>query len=337
MAVRSGVAAASVACLLAGATGRAQSITTEAAVTGGYSTDHVAAAAVQLRAIGDITGGVRFFGEVAWARTSDTDNDGFATAYPYDNRVEVIEAYGERIFRPRDALLAARGGRFRTPFGIYNGSDHAYSGFLRPPLIRYDEYSGISNNFLEHGVDVTVGVPQLTLETSLGAPADVGTAVRRSGLDAVARLQGSYGPIIAGVSHIRTSPLQSVEPAHAGPAEFTGIDLRWMYGGVQLRGEWLTGHPFEGANTTGWYADSIVHMIGMGPVTAVARIEQLDYEDPGEAEAFSSRRDTVGARARLAGGFSVIVNLVHRQGDLKGYRRNSFDAGLTWSVRRGPS
>jgi hypothetical protein len=334
MAVRWIVASACAASLLTVADAHAQSITAETAVTGGYSTDDVTAAAVQLRAFGEVAGGVRFFGEVAWARTSDADNDSFAAAYPYGNRVEVIEAYGERIFRPRDALLAVRGGRFRTPFGIYNASDHAYSGFLRPPLIRYDEYSGISNYFLEHGADVTIGVPWLTLEAALGAPADVGAAVRRSGLDAVARLQAYHGPLIAGVSRIRTSPLRS--ESAPGPAEFTGIDLRWMYSGVQLRGEWMTGHPFEGASTTGWYADTFVHLVGMGPVTAVARIERLAFEEPAEAEESLSRRQTIGARIRLVGGFSVNVNLVHRQGDLKEYRPTSFDVGLTWSMRRQP-
>jgi hypothetical protein len=106
---------------------------------------------------------------------------------------------------------------------------------------------------------------------------------------------------------------------------------------VQLRGEWVTGRPFDGASTRGWYADGLVHLIGMGPVTAVARIEQLEYEEPAEAEASSSRRQTIGARVRLAGGFSLDVNLVHRQGDLKEYRPTALDVGLTWSVRRRPS
>ena len=33
---------------------------------------------------------------------------------------------------------SVRAGRFRTPFGIYAASDHAYNGFLRAPLIRYE-------------------------------------------------------------------------------------------------------------------------------------------------------------------------------------------------------
>ena len=270
------------ACMLTAASARAQSITTEAAVTAGASTDSLAAGALQLRGFGDIPGGVRFFGEASFAQTSDSDNDGFAAAYPYGGRLEVIEAYGERMFRPNNALVGVRAGRFRTPFGIYNSSDHAYTGFLRPPLIRYDEYSGISNYFLEHGADLVVGVSGLQVETALGAPADVGSGVRRSGLDAIVRVQGYYGPIIAGVSHIRTKSLQSAD--EDSPSDFTGVDLRWTHGGVQLRGEWMTGHPFEGATTDGWYADAIVHLVPMGPVTAVARVERMGFVEPSEGE-----------------------------------------------------
>jgi len=323
------------ACVLAPTTARAQSLTTEAAVTAGASTDSLAAGALQLRGFGDLPGSIRFFGEASFAQTSDDDgdNDGFAAAYPYGGRLEVIEAYAERLFRPKDnAIVGVRAGRFRTPFGIYNSSDHAYTGFLRPPLIRYDEYSGISNYFLEHGADVVVGVWGLQVETALGAPADVGSGVRRSGLDAIVRVQGYYGPIIAGVSHIRTKSLQSAE--EDSRSDFTGVDLRWMRGGVQLRGEWMAGHPFEGATTNGWYADAIVHLVPMGPVTAVARIERMGFEEPGEDETLG--RQTVGARIRIPAGFSLNVNLVHRTGELGDYKPNSLDVGVTWSGRYRP-
>ena len=102
----------------------------------------------------------------------------------------MIEAYGERTFQPGSFLVGVRGGRYRTPFGISSGSDHAYNGFLRAPLIRYDNYYALSNNYLEHGADVIVGVPQFTLEVSAGAPSDVGSARRRSGLDTVVRGKG---------------------------------------------------------------------------------------------------------------------------------------------------
>ena len=55
---------------LTAATARAQSITTEAAVTAGGSTDSLAAGAMQIRGFGDIPGGIRFFGEASIAQTS---------------------------------------------------------------------------------------------------------------------------------------------------------------------------------------------------------------------------------------------------------------------------
>jgi hypothetical protein len=336
MAVRSLAVSALLACLAAAAAAEpahAQSMTAEAAVVGGFSTDNLAAEAVQLRAFGDLAGGVRYFGELAWARSSKTDNDGFAAAYPYGNRLEVIEAYAERIFRPAGALLSVRGGRFRPPFGIYNASDHAYTGFLRPPLVRYNEFSGVSNHFLEHGADVTVGVPWLTVESALGAPADVGDEVRKPGLDSVTRVQAYYGSLIAGVSHIRTPPLNGPEIRN-GMSHFTGVDLRWAHGGVQLRGEWMTGRPFDGASTTGWYADGIVHVLGMGPVTAVARVERLTVDEP--ADGFTSNRQTIGARVRLPLGFSINVNAVRRAGELRSYAAGALDVAVMWTGRRGP-
>ncbi len=92
-----------------------------------------------------------------------------------------MEIYAERYFRPRGAMLGVRAGRFRMPFGIYSRSDHGYSGFLRPPLIRYDGYFGVSNNWLEDGAMFTAGVPQLFVEASVSRPHDVGFAIRREG------------------------------------------------------------------------------------------------------------------------------------------------------------
>src|SRR6185503_8208256 len=125
-----------------------------------------------------------------------------------------------------------KGGRYRTPFGISSGSEHGYTGFLRAPLIRYEGYFAISNNFLEHGITIVAGVPRLTVEGSLGAPADVGAAPRRRGVDAVVRVQHHSGPFIVGASVVRTLPYQS--PAFArGHALFGGVDARWMRGGLQ--------------------------------------------------------------------------------------------------------
>jgi hypothetical protein len=164
--------------------------------------------------------------------------------------VQVIEAYAERLFAPRHGFVDVRAGRYRLPFGISAASDHSYTGFVRAPLIRYDGYWALSNNFLEHGLDVAAGAAWLTLEASVGTPADIGTAVRRSGTDVALRAQSAIGPLIAGVSHVDTSPYMPATFAKS-PNEFSGVDVRWMIDGVQLRGEWITGQPFSGTSTTG--------------------------------------------------------------------------------------
>lgn len=323
-----------IACGLNAAVAQAQSITPEAAITVGKSSEEdVSVIATQFRAFGDVKSAIRYFVEAAWARTSDEDSDAFGAAYPYRNHFDLIEAYGERMFRPNNAIVGLRGGRYRTPFGIYNASDHAYAGFTRAPLIRYGGYYALSNNFIEHGADVVIGVPRLTVETSLGRPADVGTAGRRSGLDAVVRVQGLWGPAIIGVSHINTSPYQPVQFAR-GRAHFTGIDLRWMRGGVQLRGERITGRPFNNRRTTGWYADAIVHRVFMGPVTAVARVEKLDYPTPNPAFAVHSTRQTIGARVRIFRGLSAQVNVFHHTGLVEDYGPHAVDVSATYSIRR---
>ena len=310
---------------------RAQSLTAEADVTGGYSTDEVAAAALQLRAFGDLKAGVRFFLETAWARRSDKETDAFAAAYPYGGHVEVIETYGERLFTPRKGLVGIRAGRYRTPFGIAGRSDHAYSGFLRSPLIRYDDNFALSNTFLEHGADVIVGVPQFYVETSVGVPADVGDERRRSGFDSVFRAQGYYGSWIVGASYIRTQPTQP-ESFASGRAEFTGVDVRWTRNGVVVRGEWITGQPFDGTTTDGWYADLLLHRVAMGPVTAVLRAEQLTYHAMPEF-ALHETRVTIGAKVRLPRGFTAQANLLRQSGNLPAYRATPVDLALTYSFR----
>ena len=234
--------------------------------------------------------------EAAWGARYFPDSrpksptDVFGAAYPYENRAQVIEAYGERTFRPGGGLVGVRAGRFRTPFGISTRSDHAYGGFMRAPMIRYDNYFALSNNFLEHGADVIVGAPQAYFEASVGRPSDVGEVQRRPGFDTVLRGQAYYRSAIVGVSHYRAMPYQP-EYFAKGRAVFTGVDVRWMYNGIQLRGEFLSGRPFDGTTTTGGYVDLLVHRVGMGPVTAVARLERLDYDTIPRVRAVCAPRD----------------------------------------------
>ncbi len=328
-------AAACLAALSHATAAAGQSLSVELTQTGGYSTEDVGAAAAQLRVFGDAPGAVRYNVEGAWGARSndDVESDVFGSAYPYDNRVQVIEAYAERMFQPGRGLFGIRAGRYRTPFGISSGSDHAYYGFLRAPLIRYDDYYALSNNFLEHGADIVVGTPRLSLEASAGVPADVGEAKRPSGLDTVLRAQGYAGSLILGASYIRTRPYQSPEFAF-GHAKFTGVDVRWMRSGIQLRGEWIAGQPFDGTTTTGGYGDLIVHRPGMGPVTAVFRAERLDYDADPPFD-LTATRYTAGSRIRLLDNLALSVEVVHQRLTLEPRPpRGAVDVALTYSLRR---
>jgi hypothetical protein len=332
MAVKSIAAAA---CLLAGAIATpaaAQSITGEADISAGQSTDRVTATAFQVRFFGPIERtDWRMYAEIAWGAVQPAGvSDAFDGAYPYDRRVQPMEIYAERTFRPRGSLFGVRAGHYRTPFGISSSSDHAYSGFLRAPLIRYGENWALSNTFFETGVDVMVGKPSVYAEASVGAPQDPGPYARAHGVDTVLRTQAFFHSVIAGASYIVTQP-NMVGSFVQGRMKFSGVDGRWMRGGVQLRGEWVFGQPFNTVHTQGGYLDAIVHRLGMGPLTAVARVERLDY-DAGPFSQFY-RRMTAGARLRLSSALSLQVNVLHQPKRPIGDKATAADAGLTYSIR----
>jgi hypothetical protein len=322
-------------------------IAAELDLTAGYSGEDVRATASQLRLFGKAPGDVDFFAEAVWAdrwageapvigdSLSGADpmgTDVFGAAYPYGGRTMLMEIYGERYFRPRGALLGVRAGRFRTPFGIYTRSDYGYSGFLRPPLIRYDGYFGVSNSWLEEGAMVTAGVPRLFVEASASRPHDVGFAVRRDGLDASVRVQGYKGQFVVGASHARSNPYLSPRFA-VGRQAFSGVDVRWAHpAGFQARGELLQGHSYEGVSTIGWYIDGIVHRPGMGPFTALVRGEYLDYE-AAPPRARMAKRLTLATRVRLPGPLTLQLNYLRQKGDLPHIKSNSIDFSATYSFR----
>lgn len=312
---------------------RSQPVTVEVTQSGGYSTEEIAAVATQVRTFGELTPSrLRFNAEAAWGMRSAAGSDVFGAAYPYEGPIEVIEAYGERTFLPGRGLFGVKAGRYRTPFGISSGSDHAYLGFLRAPLIRYEGYFALSNNFLEHGLDVIAGTPHLSIEASAGVPGDVGDVHRRQGLDTVLRGQGAWGPMVVGVSRINTRPHQNPRFAR-GRTVFTGIDVRWMHSGVQVRGEWIAGRPFDGTSTTGGYLDLIVHRPVMGPMTAVLRAERLDY-DAAPPFAMSAERYTAGTRIRLLDRLAAQIAVVHQSRQIPQRRPTALDLGLSYSLRR---
>jgi len=319
------------ALALASRAASAQTVTTEGSISAGQTTEeHASAAGTQVRVFGAAARSIHFYAEAAWGATSDDDVPAFASAYPYGDRLQIIEAYAEGTL-PRKGVASLKLGRYRTPFGISSGSDQGYSGFLRAPLIRYDGYFALSNAFLEQGADVMIGVPRFTVEASLGVPGDVGSAQRPSGLDPVIRVQGYAGALVVGASYISTPPYQNPLFAH-GRARFTGIDARWMRSGLQFRGEWLTGQPFDNTSTTGWYADVLVHRVGMGPVTVVGRAERLRYDTTPPFD-MSATRQTAGARIRVVQGLSLQANLTHQTGGAAKYTSRALDVGLTYSLR----
>src|SRR5207244_1810614 len=140
----------------------------------------------------------------------------------------------------------------------------------------------------------------LQVDATAGKPGDVGEAIRRDGLDTVFRVQGYHGPLVVGASHILTQPFQ-VGRWVTGRTEFTGLDARWMQGGVQLRGEWIAGRAFAGTSTKGGYLDAFVHRPVMGPFTAVLRVEKLDYVAATASRSRFFKRATVGGPGRIAG------------------------------------
>jgi hypothetical protein len=330
------------ACLIAAATApaHAQSVTTEIDLTTGYSSEHnVKAVAAQMRFFGEMTSGIRFNVEGTWARRSEEGTDAFGAAYPYGDRVQLSEAYAERTFQRGPGLLGVRVGQYRTPFGISGRSDYAYGGFLRAPLLRYDGYWALTNDFLERGVNLIVGTPRLSVEASLGSPGDIGATKRRPGLDGVVRFQGYHRNLVLGVSHINTDTYGA--SFAKGRMAFTGVDGRWTRDGLQLRGEWIIGQPWDGPTTTGWFVDAIVHRRFMGPVTAVFRSERLNYssvrpfsylDTPGFTE-WQGSRQTAGGRVRLPLGFIAQINVLRQSDLLARYGRASVDVAVTYSLR----
>lgn len=312
---------------------QAQTAAVELAQSVGTSSEGIDAAATQVRASGEPARGLRLSAELAWGTRSRDGSDVFGTAYPYDRALRPIEVWADYAPPPGLGLRAIRAGRYRTPFGMAAASDHAYLGFLRPPLVRYGGYFALSNGYLEHGVDVVAGVPRLSLEASVGRPGDVGTAQRRPGWTSVLRAQGAAGPFVIGVSAIDTMPYQPVTFAK-GRARFAGLDARWMAHGVQLRGEWLGGRPFTGTSTTGGYLDLLVHVPGMGPVTALARVERLDYDTANTRFALHTQRVATGARVRVWRGLSLAVNAVHQTGQQTQRARTAIEAGVTLAMRK---
>jgi hypothetical protein len=325
-------ALAGAAIAVAAGVASAQSITAEADLTAGVSTENVRAGSTQARLFGATAIGLAVSFRDLAAATSGHPSDAFNAAYPYTAGSTPWNSSSRRRSNPSAYVVGFRAGRYRTPFGIYSRGEYGYSGFVRPPLIRYGRDFALSNTSLEAGVNLLAGLPQLFAETSIGVPSDEGELHRRPGLDVTARVQGYYRTLIVGVSHVHSGRDRALGDFAQGDARFTGFDGRWMWSGLQLRGEWIFGRPFDGVTTRGGYIDFAIHRRALGPVTPVVRAERLDY-DAGPFSLFE-HRFTGGARVQLLQWLTGNLNVIHQPHGLAANRVNVVDAGLTVSLRR---
>ena len=103
-------------------------------------------------------------------------------------------------------------------------------------------------------------------------------------------------------------------------------------GGVQVRGEWIDGRSFAGTRTFGGYADLIVHRPFMGPVTAVARAEKLDYS-PASAPASRAATPRAPGCEWPACWWRTSTRIREPAYDGDG-PRTSLDVALTFTARR---
>jgi hypothetical protein len=323
------VALASVILLATATLAAAQSPTVEIATSAGYSSEGVGATAVQLRTFGETRDDLRYYLEAAWGDRGYSDGDAFGASYPYDDRISLIEGYAEKRFASNGSISGLRAGQFRPPFGIYSRSDQGYVGFLRAPLIRYGGVYALSNFWLDAGADAFFATPNLMIEASVGSPQEKSES-RDHGTSSVYHIQGYRGNWIVGASYL-DSPRNQLSPVPAGRTRFTGVDARWMNGGVQARGEWVSGKPFEGVKTKGWYADLFVHRPFMNNVTAVARAEGIDYE--AGPYSFHRKRYTIGAKVVLTPSWVASVNAIHQTG-FPTRQDVILDAGMTYTIRR---
>jgi hypothetical protein len=91
----------------------------------------------------------------------------------------------------------------------------------------------------------------------------------------------------------------------------------------------------DAPNPPGETAAGRVVLAAMGPLTAVVRLEQLDYDTRPPFD-LHARRQTVGARILIRGGLSAQVNLLHQTGQSDEYGPSAVDIAVTYSVRMRP-
>ena len=312
------------AALPAGASAQTATVSTEADVTVGYSSeDAVSASAAQVRMFGETPSRLRFNVEGTWGNRSSNTTDAFGAASGIpaasSSAKPTSSAWLSASRRPTASGSASIAARSGTPVPATTPT----RGSFAPRSMRDHGYWAVTNNFLERGVDLMAATQRFSIEASLGTPGDTGIARRRAGLDAVVHAQAHVLGATLGVSRMSSEPYGDTAVSK-GRVAFTGVDARWMRGGVQLRGEWLGGRAWKGTTTTTWDVDASVHRQVMGPITAVIRTERLSFasvtpyawRDMMCDEDWHGLRHSVGARVRLPAGVTAQLSLVRQAEEL---------------------
>jgi hypothetical protein len=77
-----------------------------------------------------------------------------------------------------------------------------------------------------------------------------------------------------------------------------------------------------------------VHRAGMGPFTAVARVEDLSYQTAPPFD-LHGRRQTAGVKVRIVEPLALTANVIHQSGGTAEYGSSAIDVGFTFSIRPG--
>src|SRR5690242_5579492 len=99
---------------LAGTPAAAQTTALEVQESAGASSESIAGAGTQVRFFGELTPALKYRIETAWGTRSHRPiagqygSDLLGTAYPYGNRLEIIEGYAEYFFPDRSIVQSVK-------------------------------------------------------------------------------------------------------------------------------------------------------------------------------------------------------------------------------------
>lgn len=220
------------------------------------------------------------------------------------SEVRVIEAY---IEGEKDGF-AARAGRVRLPFGIYDHEETYNSGLIYYPMARND-YAFINLDWTAPGVYARWNGGELQIE----AAAQEGSAISVWNTDhkmetQVARVQINPGDWIVGVSHWQGKFAQWPNGNQNVRAKVSGLDIRYSNSKLLVRGEVVSGkflNPYRGA-----YVDLYYRVPGIEKLTLVGRLDYLDIGggmEPGKMA-------TIGARYVFSSNLMAAVNFRSHNG-----------------------